>query len=73
MLSDEGDTLVLFYRSLLVLVELKVAIEASMLVRMYMMWGEKYGYKIKELNYQGGGCWYKTVTLGLKAIILSVT
>jgi protein subunit release factor A len=25
---------------------------ASMLMRMYMMWGEKYGYKIKELNYQ---------------------
>jgi peptide chain release factor 2 len=24
----------------------------SMLMRMYMMWGEKYGYKIKELNYQ---------------------
>jgi peptide chain release factor 2 len=27
---------------------------ASMLMRMYMMWGEKYGYKIKELNYQEG-------------------
>jgi peptide chain release factor 2 len=24
--------------------------------------GRKYGYKIKELNYQEGGCWYKTVT-----------
>jgi protein subunit release factor B len=21
---------------------------------MYMMWGEKYGYKIKELNFQKG-------------------
>jgi peptide chain release factor 2 len=25
---------------------------AEMLMRMYMMWGEKYGYKIKELNFQ---------------------
>ncbi|MEQ9188062.1 MAG: peptide chain release factor 2 [Cryomorphaceae bacterium] len=37
---------------------------ASMLMRMYMMWGEKNGYKITELNYQGGDvAGIKTVTL----------
>ena len=27
---------------------------ASMLMRMYMMWGQKNGYKLKELNFQEG-------------------
>lgn len=37
---------------------------ASMLMRMYMMWGEKNGYKITELNYQAGDvAGIKTVTL----------
>lgn len=37
---------------------------ASMLMRMYMMWGQKHGYKIKELNYQEGDvAGIKTVTL----------
>lgn len=27
---------------------------ADMLMRMYIMWGEKKGYKVKELNYQPG-------------------
>mgnify|MGYP000226985360 CR=1 FL=1 len=37
---------------------------ASMLMRMYMMWGEKNGMKIKELNYQSGDvAGVKTVTL----------
>ena len=27
---------------------------ASMLVRMYIMWGEKNGFKVKQLNYQPG-------------------
>ncbi len=37
---------------------------ASMLLRMYMMWGEKNGFKIKELNYQEGEvAGIKTVTL----------
>lgn len=27
---------------------------ASMLMRMYIMWGEKNGYKVKELNYNPG-------------------
>jgi peptide chain release factor 2 len=37
---------------------------ASMLMRMYIMWGEKNGMKIKELNYQAGDvAGVKTVTL----------
>jgi peptide chain release factor 2 len=37
---------------------------ASMLMRMYMMWGEKKGYKITELNFQEGDvAGVKTVTL----------
>lgn len=37
---------------------------ASMLMRMYLMWGQKNGYKISELNYQEGDvAGVKTVTL----------
>lgn len=37
---------------------------ASMLMRMYTMWGQKNGYKIKELNYQAGDvAGIKTVTI----------
>ncbi|MEZ4938346.1 MAG: peptide chain release factor 2 [Crocinitomicaceae bacterium] len=37
---------------------------ASMLMRMYIMWGEKQGYKVKEINYQPGDvAGIKTVTL----------
>ncbi len=37
---------------------------AAMLMRMYMMWGEKRGIKIKEINYQAGDvAGVKTVTL----------
>lgn len=37
---------------------------ASMLMRMYMMWGTKNGYKLKELNYQPGDvAGIKTVTI----------
>tara|TARA_R110002072_G_scaffold20688_1_gene74783 strand:- start:23342 stop:24427 length:1086 start_codon:yes stop_codon:yes gene_type:complete len=37
---------------------------ASMLMRMYTMWGQKNGFKIKELNYQSGDvAGIKTVTL----------
>ena len=39
---------------------------ASMLMRMYLMWGEKQGYKITELNYQAGDvAGIKTVSLQL--------
>lgn len=37
---------------------------ASMLMRMYTMWGQKHGYKINELNFQEGDvAGVKTVTL----------
>ncbi len=37
---------------------------ANMLMRMYTMWGEKHGYKLKELNYQEGDvAGIKTVTI----------
>ncbi len=37
---------------------------ASMLMRMYLMWGEKNGYKVKELNLQDGDvAGIKTCTL----------
>lgn len=37
---------------------------ASMLMRMYSMWGEKNGFKLKELNYQEGDvAGIKTVTI----------
>ncbi len=37
---------------------------ANMLLRMYTMWGEKNGYKLKELNYQEGDvAGIKTVTI----------
>lgn len=37
---------------------------ASMLMRMYIMWGQKHGYDVKELNYlEGDVAGIKTVTL----------
>ena len=40
---------------------------AEMLVRMYIMWGEKQGYQIKQLNYQrGDAAGIKSATLELK-------
>lgn len=40
---------------------------ASMLMRMYLMWAEKNGYKVKELNFQEGDvAGIKTVTLEME-------
>ena len=40
---------------------------AGMLMRMYIMWAEKNGYKVKELNYQEGDvAGIKTVTLEIE-------
>jgi peptide chain release factor 2 len=40
---------------------------AEMLMRMYMMWAEKSGYKVKELNFQAGDvAGVKTVTLEIE-------
>ncbi|MGB3591513.1 MAG: peptide chain release factor 2 [Nonlabens sp.] len=40
---------------------------AEMLMRMYIMWAEKSGYKVKELNFQSGDvAGIKTVTLEIE-------
>lgn len=40
---------------------------ASMLMRMYQMWSDKHGFKVKELNFQEGDvAGIKTVTLGIE-------
>jgi peptide chain release factor 2 len=52
--SDEGDTLSAVLQITAGAGGTESCDWASMLMRMYMMWGEKYGYKIKELNYQEG-------------------
>ena len=40
---------------------------AQMLMRMYMMWAQKQGFKLKELNYQeGDAAGIKTVTLEIE-------
>ena len=64
MLSDEGDTLSAVIQITAGAGGTESCDWASMLMRMYMMWGEKSGYKIKELNYQEGDvAGIKTVTL----------
>jgi len=64
MLSEEGDNL----SAVLQITSGAGGTESNdwtqMLMRMYMMWSEKQGFKIKELNYQEGDvAGIKTVTL----------
>ena len=47
MLSDEGDTLSAVLQITAGAGGTESCDWASMLMRMYMMWGEKYGFKIK--------------------------
>lgn len=64
MLSDEGDSLSAVLQITAGAGGTESCDWASMLMRMYMMWGEKNGYKIKELNFQEGEvAGIKTVTL----------
>ena len=64
MLSDEGDSLSAVVQITAGAGGTESCDWAEMLMRMYMMWGEKEGYKIKELNFQGGEvAGIKTVTL----------
>ncbi|WP_157485907.1 peptide chain release factor 2 [Flavobacterium soli] len=64
MLSDEGDSLSAVLQITAGAGGTESCDWASMLMRMYMMWGEKKGYKIKELNFQEGDvAGIKTVTL----------
>lgn len=64
MLSDEGDDMSAVLQITAGAGGTESCDWASMLMRMYMMWAEKNGYKIKELNYQEGDvAGVKTVTL----------
>lgn len=67
MLSDEGDSLSAVIQITAGAGGTESCDWASMLMRMYLMWAEKHGYKIKELNYQGGDvAGIKTVTLEIE-------
>lgn len=64
MLSDEGDSMSAVLQITAGAGGTESCDWASMLMRMYLMWGEKQGYKIKELNFQEGDvAGVKTVTL----------
>lgn len=64
MLSEEGDELPAVLQITAGAGGTESCDWAAMLIRMYMMWAEKNGYKIKELNYQEGDvAGIKTVTL----------
>ncbi|PUB31068.1 peptide chain release factor 2 (bRF-2) [Elizabethkingia sp. YR214] len=64
MLSNEGDELSAVVQITAGAGGTESCDWASMLMRMYVMWAEKQGFKVKELNYQGGDvAGVKTVTL----------
>ncbi len=64
MLSEEGDELPAVLQITAGAGGTESCDWAAMLMRMYMMWSEKNGYKVKELNYQEGDvAGIKTVTL----------
>ncbi|UWX56576.1 peptide chain release factor 2 [Maribacter litopenaei] len=64
MLSEEGDELPAVLQITAGAGGTESCDWASMLMRMYMMWAEKNGYKVKELNFQEGDvAGIKTVTL----------
>lgn len=67
MLSDEGDELTAVLQITAGAGGTESCDWASMLMRMYIMWAEKHGYKVKELNYQEGDvAGIKTVTLEIE-------
>ena len=67
MLSDEGDNLSAVLQITAGAGGTESCDWAEMLMRMYLMWGEKKGFKIKELNHQAGDvAGIKTVTLELE-------
>lgn len=64
MLSNEGDELSAVLQITAGAGGTESCDWASMLMRMYVMWAEKQGYKIRELNFQEGDvAGVKTVTL----------
>lgn len=67
MLSEEGDELTAVLQITAGAGGTESCDWASMLMRMYIMWAEKNGYKVKELNYQEGDvAGIKTVTLEIE-------
>ncbi|MBW1295104.1 peptide chain release factor 2 [Aquimarina litoralis] len=67
MLSDEGDSMSAVLQITAGAGGTESCDWASMLMRMYLMWAEKQGYKVKELNYQEGDvAGIKTVTLEIE-------
>lgn len=64
MLSNEGDNLSAILQITAGAGGTESCDWAQMLMRMYIMWAEKQGYKIRELNFQDGDvAGVKTVTL----------
>lgn len=67
MLSEEGDELTAILQITAGAGGTESCDWAAMLMRMYLMWSEKNGFKVKELNYQGGDvAGIKTVTLEIE-------
>ncbi len=67
MLSEEGDELTAVLQITAGAGGTESCDWAAMLMRMYLMWSEKNGYKVKELNYQEGDvAGIKTVTLQIE-------
>ena len=57
MLSDEGDSMSAVLQITAGAGELESCDWASMLMQMYLMWGEKQGYKIKSELSRRRCCW----------------
>jgi len=67
MLSSEGDDLSAVLQITAGAGGTESCDWAAMLMRMYLMWAEKQGYKIRELNHQAGEvAGIKTVTLEIE-------
>ena len=67
MLSEEGDNLSAVLQITAGAGGTESCDWASMLMRMYLMFAEKNGYKVKELNFQEGDvAGIKTVTLEIE-------
>ena len=67
MLSEEGDSLSAVLQITAGAGGTESCDWAEMLMRMYMMWAEKQGYKIRELNFQkGDAAGIKTVTIEIE-------
>ena len=64
MLSDEGDTLSAVLQITAGAGGTESCDWAAMLMRMYIMWGEKQGYQVKQVDYQPGD------TAGIKSVTL---